>query len=126
MEPGFNLRECTRVHVNVVTELRWGGKVSISGRLRDISLSGVFIDCDAKLPLGTNCEIALILDGGGGQEYIHAECTITRADDHGLALQFASVLGDESLSHLRNLVLYNSGTQTDQVEQEISDHLGIK
>ncbi len=43
-----------------------------------------------------------------------------------MAIQFTKILGPESFSHLQNLVLYNSGEQISQVEEELASHLGIR
>ena len=61
--------------------------------------------------------------------YYHAidSYIITSRNEGGpIALQFTKILGPESLSHLQNLVLYNSGAQISQVEEELASHLGIR
>jgi PilZ domain len=126
MDSTTNRREFTRVPVSLLAELRSGGSVDIAGTLVDVSLNGMFVTCAANLPVNTICEISLQLDAGGGMETIKTEGKVIRQDPAGLALQFTKILGPDSLAHLQNLVLYNSGDQITQVEKELSSHVGLK
>ena len=126
MDPIANRREFTRVQVNLLAELRSGGSVDIAGTLVDVSLNGMFVTCAANLPVNTMCEISLQLDAGGEMMTIKTEGKVIRQDSAGLGLQFTKILGPDSLAHLQNLVLYNSGDQIAQVEKELSGHVGLK
>jgi len=121
-----NRREFTRVRVNLLTELRSGESVDIAGTLSNVSMSGLFLTCATRLPVDTPCNISLILEGGAEIVSIQTEGKVIRSDAEGLAIQFTKIMGPESLAHLQNLVLYNSGDQIDQVESELSNHVGIK
>ena len=121
-----NRREFTRVQVNLEAELMCGGKVVLKGPFRNISFNGILIQCDADLPMGTECHVGLVLDGGDGGVYVQAHGNVVRVDSSGIAVQFTELLGEESATHLRNLVLYNSHEQRDAVEQEFLSHIGLK
>ena len=126
MEPSDNRREFTRVRVNLLTELRSGESVDIAGTLSNVSMSGLFLTCATRLPANTPCDISLMLEGGAEIVSIQTEGKVIRSDAEGLAIQFTKIIGPESLAHLQNLVLYNSGDQVDQVESELAGHVGIK
>ncbi len=126
MESSDNRREFTRVRVNLLTELRSGESVDIAGTLSDVSMSGLFLICATRLPVDTPCDISLMLEGGVDLVTIQTQGKVIRSTNEGLAIQFTKILGPESLAHLQNLVLFNSGDQIDQVESELSSHVGIK
>ncbi|GJL50918.1 PilZ domain-containing protein [Candidatus Nitrospira salsa] len=119
-------REFTRVDVNLEAELQSGGPKRIKGCLSDISLNGLYLECTEQLPMNSDCQVALILDGGIGDLCIHATGIVARVDDSGIAIRFTHILGEESLAHLRNLVMFNSHDQVPHVEQEIHEHIGLK
>ncbi|WP_447968335.1 PilZ domain-containing protein [Nitrospira sp. M1] len=119
-------RACTRVDVTHVVELQAGETRPIQGVLYDVSLNGLYVQCADRLPLHADCHVTLSLDGGDGELCIHATGRVVRIDDAGLAIQFTNILGEDSLAHLRNLVLLNSHECLPQVEQEFREHLGVK
>lgn len=126
MESTTNRREFTRVRVNLLSELRSGGSVDINGTLANVSLSGMFLNTDAHLPVDTTCQIALFLEGGEEPVAIQTEGKVIRNEPLGMAIQFTKILGPESLNHLQNLVMYNSGDQINQVEKELATHVGMR
>ena len=126
MESTSNRREFTRVRVNILSELRSGASVDINGTLANVSLNGMFLNTEAHLPEEAACNISLLLETGQETVTIQIEGKVIRNAPWGIALQFTKILGPESLSHLQNLVLYNSGEQISQVEEELASHLGIR
>ena len=120
-----NHREFTRVKVAIHVELRMSGNVVIQGELDNVSFNGVLLRCETTLPEQTPCLVFLHLDGGQGGPTIEAHGLVTRTESHKLAIQFTELIGTESTHHLRNLVLYNSGTQANQVEEEFESHVGL-
>ena len=120
-----NHREFTRVKVAIHVELRMGGNAVIQGELDNVSFNGVLLRCETTLPEQTPCLVFLHLDGGQGGPTIEAQGLVTRTESHKLAIQFTELIGNESTHHLRNLVLYNSGTQANRVEEEFESHVGL-
>jgi hypothetical protein len=120
-----NQREFTRVKVTLQAELRVGGNVVIQGELENVSFNGLLLRCESTLPKDTPCLVYLHLDGGKGSPTIEAQGLVTRSVPHKLAVQFTEVVGHESSHHLRNLVLYNSGLQVNQIEEEFDSHVGL-
>ncbi len=126
MESTSNRREFTRVRVKILSELRSGGSVDISGTLANVSLNGIFLNTEAHLPVEATCDISLLLETGQETVTIQTEGKVIRNDPLGMAIQFTKILDPESLNHLQNLVLYNSGDQITQVEEELASHVGIR
>jgi hypothetical protein len=120
MRNGTKHREFTRVSTEIEAEVT----ATVSGHTRDVSVKGIYLFCRQPLPVGTPCRVALVV--GGRQSPLRIEVTgrVVRVDDAGMAVEF-SEMGVDSFDHLRRLVLYNS-TDTDQVEQELKSHLGLK
>ena len=120
-----NHREFTRVKVAIYVELRMGGNVVIQGELENVSFNGLLLHCETTLPEQTPCMVFLHLDGGQGGPTIEAHGLVSRTEPHKLAIQFTEIIGNDSANHLRNLVLHNSGTQANQVEEEFEAHVGL-
>ncbi len=67
-----NAREFSRVPVKVRVLVRSEGIDINSKRSIDLSMNGIFVECDEPLPLGTKCELTILLDGT--DPMIRAEC----------------------------------------------------
>ncbi len=120
-----NKREFTRVKVALHAELSVGGQVVVQGELRDISYKGLLLQCDVTLPEKTPCLVFVYLNGGQGGPVIEAKGEVKRGGSDHVAVQFSELIGQASAEHLGNLVLYNSGAQANQVEQELESHIGL-
>jgi len=120
---GSNQREFTRVEVSVRTEVRAGGKTIAGAPSHSISMKGMSIQTPERLPVGTECEIRLILVDGDAEIRVQGSVVALLAD--GMAFLFTKVLGLESYEHLRNLVFYNT-SDVEQVESEFNAHSGIR
>lgn len=123
MNEGSNQREFTRVHVQIHAEVVALGRTIHSSLSQDLSLKGMLVRTDERLPAGTPCQVKLLL--GDELTEIQAEGTVVRAYDDGFAVQFNRILGVESYEHLKNLVLYNAA-DTERIEREFQDHLGLR
>jgi len=121
-----NHREFTRVKVAIHVELRTEENVVIQGQLDNVSFSGLSLRSKAALPENTPCRVFLHLDGGKSGPTIEAQGLVTRTESHRLGIQFIELIGIESTHHLRNLVLYNSATQANRVEEEFESHVGLQ
>ena len=115
-------REFTRVPLRVRAEVKGGGLSIASSATQSLSLKGMLVACEERLPIGTECQITLFL--GDGDIQILAEGNVVRCYPEGIAFQFTRILGLESFEHLRKLVLYNAA-DPDQVEGEFNASTGI-
>jgi hypothetical protein len=118
-----NAREFSRVPVKVRVLVRSEGIDINSKRSIDLSMNGIFVECDEPLPLGTKCELTILLDGT--DPMIRAECggIIRRVAPEGMAIEFVE-LTLESYEHLQNLVRFNA-PNLETVENELKEHLGL-
>ena len=121
--PTANQREFTRVLVSAGTVIKAGETVLAGAPTHSLSMKGMSIVTDQRLPLGTECEFTIILVEG--QVEIQAEGTVVAHLPDGMAFLFNKILGLDSFEHLRNLVYYNA-PDVEQVETELNSHSGIR
>ena len=67
----------------------------------------------------------LHLDVGKVGPPLEAQGLARRTDAQRLSVQFTELIGNESTNHLRILLLYNSGMQVNQVDDEFEPHVGL-
>lgn len=122
-------RQFTRVTIAFEAEVIFGEKdetTVITGRTKDLSMKGIFILCEEKLPVDSRCFVSLSPVGEPKQFRIEANGRVARLGEAGMGIEFVEILGLESYDHLRNVVLYNSSGEIEQVEEELKQHLGLK
>jgi len=118
-----NQREFTRVQVTAHTVIRAGATMLSAAQTHSLSMKGMSIQCAERLPVGTECEISIILVEGEVEIQVLGTVVVHLAD--GMAFVFSKILGLESFEHLRNLVYYNA-ENVEQVETEFTTHTGIR
>ncbi len=130
MKIATNRREFTRVPIQLEVEVTSAllSMPSKGCRIRDVSLNGLYLQCENPLPTGSSCQVMIALGGGKEPVRIQVNGTVARTDANGMGLEISEIVGAESFGHLQNLVRYNSSTteQIGQVEREFSEHLGIR
>lgn len=124
MSQSDDRREFTRVRLAVGVEVDQPGRQKISGRGRDLSVKGVYVECRQPLPPCTPCEVTIVLSGTPEPMQVHVTGRVVYVEPAGMGIEFVEVDVD-SFIHLRNLVLYNS-VDTEQVEREFQQHIGLK
>lgn len=117
-------RAFTRIQIAIVAEILVDGRLTICDEIRDLSVRGVFAYCDDAPPVGTECDVALRFEETPHSLHAMARGIVVRVADGGMAIEFTAV-DPENFHHLKNLVLYNA-TEPEQVEAELSEHLGLK
>jgi len=119
-------RGFTRVGVRLDIALDADGLVPVEGTIRDVSASGLFVECPEghSATEGSDCSLSLTLGGDGGP-VIRAAAHIVRVEAKGIALRITEVNGEEGFVHLRNLVLYNA-PDADAAMAEFDAHVGLK
>ena len=83
-----------------------GFELEARGHTRDLSLKGLYITTDRRLPLDTECSVEVFLSGGMETIRLSMKARIARIDKAGLGVSFDS-MDLESYTHLKNLVMYN-------------------
>jgi hypothetical protein len=83
----------------------------------DISIKGLFVNTEERIPVGTPCDIEILLTGTSTRLALTIKGIITRQDASGLGIAFDSMDLD-SYVHLKNIVLYNASDPED-IEKEM-------
>jgi hypothetical protein len=120
-----NRRDFTRVPLAIEAEVRAGDRVIVPDQTRDLCMRGLYLRGGETLPLQSSCEVRIFPGGRESGAVVEACARVVRVDSEGMALEFTEILGGESYTHLRNLVLANA-EDAGTVEQEFQSHLGIR
>jgi hypothetical protein len=111
-------RKRTRVHFTTQVIVKTDkSEIAAEAKSEDISIKGIFINTDKKMPVGTPCDIEILLTGMSTKLVLNIKGVITRQDESGLGIAFDSVDLD-SYIHLKNIVLYNASDPED-IEREM-------
>ncbi len=120
-----NHREFSRVPLKIKAALQTGDISYDSRKTRDLSMNGIFIDCEEEMDVSGDCMVTLSLEGVEPPVDFQVKGSISRCFGNGVAIEFSEI-PLESYQHLQNLVMLNSKEGSKQIEQELSEHLGIK
>lgn len=113
-----NRRKKTRVNFETqVTVKTKDAEVLSRTHSKNISLRGVYLETDCALPLGTPCEVAILLSGTSTLLSIRVRGKVARTDAAGLGIVFESIDPD-SYFHLKNLLMHNT-SDPDDIEREL-------
>jgi hypothetical protein len=86
-------RQRTRIHVDARVVLHTESKAFfLDGVTRDISMRGLYAKIDFGFPVGTECQVEIILAGQTSELTIKVEGTIVRREDGGCGVLFKSDL----------------------------------
>ena len=111
-------RKQTRVYFKTEVILKSdSSEIKSNINSKDISLKGMYVRTDEKMPIGTSCDIRILLTGSTNNLFINLKGRIIRHDDSGLGIHFDSVDVDSYL-HLKNLLMYNA-PDPDAIEKEM-------
>jgi hypothetical protein len=119
-----NQRRFSRLPVQLFAEIRHEDICLSSNKTHDVSMKGLFVHTGKTLPIGTPCQVRLILEGTQGGASIEVSGQVVRVTNAGMAVEFhESDL--ESYQQLRSLILFNS-PNVSQAETELDGHPGFK
>jgi hypothetical protein len=100
-------RSNTRVSFNSRAEVRYGNTL-VEGEVRNLSLKGVLIATEERIPEGEEVAVTIHMTGVGSQLALQMEAEVVRSEEASLGLKFTEVDLDTFI-HLRNIVAYNEG-----------------
>ena len=92
-------------------------KVVAKADSKDISVNGMFLKTEKRIPPGTPCKVEILLTGTSARFSLNTRGVIARLDKDGMGVEFKSMNLD-SYSHLRNIVMYNE-YNSGSVEKEV-------
>jgi len=118
-----HVREFTRSRVTVEVELE-ASEQRISGSTRDVSMSGLYLWGERRVPAGAPCRVHMLVGGDRSGIRVDARGRVARVDAEGMAVSFEEV-SLEGFQHLKQLVLLNS-PDPDAALDEIAQHHGLR
>lgn len=122
-----NRRRFTRVIASFPIEVSDGDQ-ACHGYIKDLSLKGVFVGTDEPFNPNTTVSVLMRLGQSGADEdapTIACEGRVLRNDKDGMAILFNAIVGPDSYTHLRNVILYNAG-DPEKAADEIAQYYAEK
>jgi c-di-GMP-binding flagellar brake protein YcgR len=117
-------RKFSRIRFAVDATVRTSNGRQFQGELQNLSMSGMFIVTEERLPLDEEVEIAMLLTGTSPQVSINFNGKVCRISDDGLGFAFEKIDLD-SYTHLRNIIAYNI-EDSEKVMEEIYNSIDEK
>lgn len=115
---GEERRKKTRVHFETHVIIKTEeSEIRAEADSKDISVKGIFVKTQQKIPDGTPCDLEILLTGSSTRLALAIKGTISRQEENGLAIGFDSMDLD-SYMHLKNIILYNV-SDPEEVEKEM-------
>jgi hypothetical protein len=99
-------RKFSRVKFNVNATIT-AGDHQFQGKVENLSMTGMFLNTEERLPEGQTVEIMIALNGTLPEISICFSGTVSRTVENGLAFTFDKIDLD-SYMHLKNIIAYNS------------------
>jgi len=116
-------RRFTRVPFKSKSEMTVNDVSYTVEEVKNLSVGGCLLPIKADFKPGTECHVKIILTGTTSELSVEVYGEIVRCEPGAVAIKFVQISPD-SLSHLRNIVLYNS-PDSKVVEKEIREHPGL-
>ena len=70
----------------------------------DLSMGGILVGGSERLPVGSQCGVAILLTNSEPGRRVVARGTVVRSDDQGMAIAFSKALDPGSEAALRTLI----------------------
>ena len=123
MEKPMGKRKMSRVDFKVDATIKIN-ETTTKCKVKDLSLSGIYLLTDIDLNLGEKPAIHLKITSGSTSGQLSLVGEVIRKDTFGIAFEFLKLPLDSYL-FLRNIVVYNSG-DAEAVDQEYRRHLAAR
>jgi hypothetical protein len=118
---GSEKRKKTRVRFTTRAILK-SSRVEIvaDADTRDISLEGIYVKAEQKIPVGDQCAIEILLTGSSSILSIKLEGRVVRHELAGMGISFEGIELD-AYHHLKNILILNS-EDSSAIEKEMDIH----
>ncbi len=120
-----NKREFLRTATAIAAELQPEHGNPFSGQVTDLSMKGLHFACDKKIPLGSRCQIDILLTGSKTPSpllpippQIKINARVARQTATGMGLEFTAIIGQQSFVFLQQLLRHLSPDR-ERIEAEI-------
>lgn len=115
---GKEKRRNTRINFETQVIVKTANKeITAVANSKNISMKGIFIETHEKIPVGTECDIQILLSGTSSKLSLSMNGKVVRQIASGIGIAFNTIEID-SFFHLRNLIMYNS-SDPDAIENEL-------
>ena len=119
-----DLRVSERISIGLRVKVVPKGRTAALAFAVNISLGGMLLGAAPPLPVGTSCDLAILVPGSKLGQAIKATGTVVRSDAHGTAIRFGQTLKPEVVQAVvrtggswRNLPLIRAYADYFQVSQ---------
>ena len=104
-------RNAQRITFETSATLTYGAKETLTAEVEtsNISLKGIFITTQTKIPLNTECSIMVHLKGNSSLMHFSATGVVCRHESEGFAIAFSEVNTD-CYAHITNLINLNKSS----------------
>ena len=101
----MSTRKFSRVPFRVAATIKTSDR-QFQGSVENLSMRGMFLVTDERLPMGDQVDITMVLTGTSPEISIAFNGTVCRVADNGLGFFFDKIDLD-SYTHLKNIIAYN-------------------
>lgn len=101
----MSTRQFSRVRFRVGATIKTAER-QFQGNVENLSMRGMFLVTDERLPVGDMVDITIALSGTSPELSITFNGKVCRATDEGLGFTFEKIDLD-SYTHLKNIIAYN-------------------
>jgi len=115
-----DMRNFTRVGFRVSALLQSEG-VALKGEVTDVSLHGLYLETEERLPVGTPVEITIYLSSTTEPVVINVSGTVARLVPGGIGCAFDK-MDIDSFAHLRSIISYQGGDES-KVMAEFAEYV---
>jgi hypothetical protein len=119
----MSTRKFSRVRFNVEATIKTGVR-QFKGGVENLSMSGMFLVTDERLPLDKSVNIKIVLTGVVPPVSVAFSGRVSRIAGNGIGFVFEKIDLD-SYMHLKNIVAYNS-VDAEKVMEEIRHSIDEK
>ena len=102
-------RNCTRVLFQSEAVVLYKDQ-TLRGKVENLSLNGMFLRADGKIPLNEVVEIEILLSGASSKLTVNLQGVVVRQDEDGIAIQLVGMDLD-SFIHFKNIITYITGEE---------------
>ena len=100
-----NQRKFHRLAAQVDCEICFDDATTLEGRVRDVSLCGVFVCCDSCPSVDTKCQVYFVDGASTGTRIGPVPGKVKRTEDDGMAIEFDGVPDEACIQFLQDLIL---------------------
>ncbi len=116
-------RRFSRVVFRTKAQLTVKDRLFSVAEITNLSVGGCQLEIDEELAPGTPCSLLIVLNPADRRMNVEVEGEVVRSASGSVSVKF-TLIGQEALVHLQNIVRYNSA-DPDRIEREIDEHPGL-